>query len=160
MNRLPVSAFCSVVLLSFAGLSAFSGCDSLSSVRQKIAAREAPHTHLFKATSRATYEAARVAIDKMGFKFVRGGAAQGELEAVSAIGSGDTLSSSRQITLRMKLDGSVEGATEASVWMSEIIERDSSNHAGMGTGSPLRDTPLYEVFFRNVQQGIDSPKKP
>lgn len=150
-------------LLALLSLAAFAGCESLSdatsSVREKIAAREQPRTHTYKAPQRATYDAARTAIDQMGFRFIRGGAAQGELEAVSGVSSSDTLRSSRQITLKLRLNSSLDGGTEAALLLAEVIESDSSGRAGLGTSAPLRDTPLYEVFFRNVQLALDAPKK-
>ena len=150
-------------LLALLSLALFPGCESLSeattSAREKIAAREQPRTHLYRAPKRATYEAARVAVEQMGFRFVRGGAAQGELEAVSGLSSSDTLRGSRQITLKLRLKAALDGGTEAALLLSEIIESDSSGRAGQGTATPLRDTPLYEVFFRNTQVAIDAPKK-
>ncbi len=153
----------SLALLALLPLAALCGCESLSkagsNVREKIVAREQARTHTFKASQRATYDAAKVAVEQMGFRFVSGGAAQGKLEAVSGIASGDTLRSSRQVTLKLRLTEAVEGLTEASLVLAEIVESDSSSRAGMGVGSPLKDTPLYEVFFRNVQIAMDSPKK-
>ena len=149
--------------LALLALSAFTGCESLSeatgSVRQKLAAREQPRTHVYPAAQRATYDAARSAVEQMGFRFIRGGAAQGELEAVSGLSSSDTLRGSRQITLKLRLKSALDGGTEAALLLSEVIESDSSARAGQGTTTPLRDTPLYEVFFRNVQLAIDAPKK-
>jgi hypothetical protein len=81
------------------------------------------------------------------------------MEAVSGVSSNDSLRSARQITLKLQLKEVVEGMTEASLVLSEIIESDSRSSAGMGTGAQLNDTPLYEVFFRNVQQALDAPKK-
>jgi hypothetical protein len=140
-----------------------SGCESLSdatsSVREKLAAREEPRTHSYTTPQRATYEAARVAVVEMGFKVTRGGAAQGELDAVSDVSSNDTLRGSRQITLKLRLRPALDGGTDASILLQEIIESDSSGRPGMGTATPLRDTPLYEVFFRTVQQKLDAPRK-
>ena len=151
------------VLCAVLSLAVFSGCESLSeattSVRDKLAAREQPRTHTYQAAQRPTYEAARVAVEQMGFRFIRGGAAQGELEAVSGLSSGDTLRSARQIILKLRLNPTLDGGTEASLLLSEVIESDSRGRAGQGTSVALRDTPLYEVFFRNVQLAIDAPRK-
>jgi hypothetical protein len=151
------------VLFALWALFALSGCESLSeassSVRDRLIAREQPRRHVYKAPQRSTYDAARLAVEQMGFRFLRGGAAQGEIEAVSGLSSGDTLRSSRQITLKLRLDATLDGGTEASLWLSEVIESDSRGRAGQGTSTPLRDTPLYEVFFRTVQTGIDAPRK-
>lgn len=151
------------VFLALLSLAVFSGCESFSdatsSVREKLSAREQPRTHIYKAPQRATYDAARIAVERVGFRFIRGGAAQGELEAVSGLSSSDTLRGSRQVTLKLRLNATLEGGTEASLLLSEIIESDSSGRAGQGTSTTLRDTPLYEVFFRNVQQALDAPKR-
>ena len=47
----------------------------------------------------------------------------------------------------------MEGGTEVRLTLKEIIE-DSSEHLGMATTSPLRDTPLYEVFFHAIQANL------
>ena len=152
-----------LALLALLSLALFSGCASLSdattSVREKLAAREQPRTHLYQAPQRVTFEAARVAVEQMGFRIVRGGAAQGELDAVSGLSSSDTLRGSRQITLKLRLQSALDGGTEAALRLTEVIESDSRGRAGQGTATPLRDTPLYEVFFRNVQVAIDARKK-
>ena len=61
-----------LALLALLSLALFSGCESLSdattSVREKIAAREQARTHLYQAPQRATYEAARVAVEQMGLE--------------------------------------------------------------------------------------------
>ena len=152
-----------LALLGLLSLALFSGCESLSdattSVREKLAARDQPRTHRYQAPPRATYAAARAAVEQMGFRFVRGGAAEGELEAVSGLSSSDTLRGSRQIALRLRLTPALDGGTEAALRLTEVIEGDSRGRAGQGTATPLRDTPFYEVFFRNVQAAIDAPKK-
>ena len=59
-----------------------------ASVRERVAARTAPHTHLFAAESRELYAATRSAVDAMGYRFLRGGPAQGEIDGgVSNIGA-------------------------------------------------------------------------
>jgi hypothetical protein len=44
-----------------------------------------------------------------------------------------------------------------SVSFGEIIEDNSLNAPGMATETPLKDTPLYEVFFRNVDKALKAP---
>jgi hypothetical protein len=152
-----------LALVALLSLGAFCGCESISEattrVREKLAARDQPRVHLYKAAQRPTFDAARAAVEQMGFRFVRGGAAQGELEAVSGLSSSDTLRGSRQITLKLRLTTALDGGTEAALRLSEIIESDSRGRPGQGTATPLQDTPLYEVFFRNVQLALDSPKR-
>lgn len=138
----------------------FSGCEAVSDVREKFSSREQPRTHAYTSDPRTTYEAARRASEQMGYRFVRGGAAQGELEALSGIATSDTMNSSRQISLSAKFVGTLEGGTEVQLLFREINEGDSARRAGQATATTLRDTPQYEVFFRTVQQLLEAPKKP
>lgn len=143
---------------------AFAGCESLAdatdSVREKLAARDQPQTHVYpEVAPRAVYEAARVAIGEMSFRILRGGAAQGELDAINGVSTGDTLRSARQVSLKVRLHATLDGGTEVQTWMKEVIEADSANRAGTATETPLRDTPLYDTFFRNLQKAIDAQKK-
>ena len=150
-----------LVVLLVAATFAFAGCESLSdasaSVREKIAARDQPRVKTFSAPSRETYDAVRQAAAKMGYRYVRGGPAQGQFEGVSEVGAGDLSGSSRQTSVKVRLHATLDGTgTDASVRFTEIIESDSSNRMGMATENTMRDTPLYEVFFRNVQQALDA----
>jgi len=144
---------------------ALAGCDSLSdatqNVRAKIAARSEPRqVRDFSAPSRAAYEAVRTAAHAMGFQFLRGGAAQGEFEAVNSVAPGETSRSARQIAMKVRLHGDPDGATtEIGVLFTEIIEADSTNRASLATETPLPDGPQYETFFREVQRALDAQKK-
>lgn len=137
-------------------LLVLAGCDSLSGAadrwREKLADREEPQVRDYAASPRATYEAVRVVADQMGFRFQRGGPAQGQFEAVSGVGLGDVPGSARQISLRVRLAATPDGGTEVKVVLKEIKEADSANRAGVATETPLRDTPLYDTFLRSVQR--------
>ena len=140
-----------------------AGCETLSdatiNVREKLAARDEGRTKTYSAPPRETYEAVRAAANQMGYRFVRGGAAQGEFEAVNSVTSDDSRRGSRQISMKAKLHGTLDGkGTDITVRLTEVLESDSANKAGMATESPLRDTPQYEVFFRSVQQALDGKK--
>ena len=52
-----------------------------------------------------------------------------------------------------------EAGTSVSVAFNEIIESDSKNQPGMATETPMRDTALYEVFFRNLREALQAPPK-
>jgi hypothetical protein len=155
MKILPaIAACCAAALLS--------GCESgfEDTVRSAIAPREAPRTRVFQASQKATYAAALAAADQMGYRFVRGGPAEGKLEELSGISTGDDSGSSRQIAMRVRLSSDEEGSTSVSVAFNEIIESDSKNLPVMATETPMRDTALYEVFFRNLQEALQaSPKQ-
>jgi hypothetical protein len=149
-------------LLGVLAVLAVAGCESFSnatmSVREKIGGREPPRVRTYAATPRETYDAVRTATAQMGYRFVRGGAAQGEFEAISAISRGETHASARQIAMKVDLHPTLDAkGTEVAIRLTEIIEADSSNRAGQGTEAPLRDTPQYDVFFRRVGQVLGVP---
>jgi hypothetical protein len=128
--------------------------DATTSVRERVSARDPVHAQTYAAEQRATYEAVRTAATQMGYRFLRGGPAQGEFEAVSAVGAGERMGSARQLAMKVKLERAPEGGTNVSVKITEIIEADSSNRAGQATQTPLRDTPQYDVFFRRVGEAL------
>ena len=149
-------------IVILAALAVLTGCESLSSatgaVRERLAAREEVKTHTFSAPPRVAYDAVRTAATQMGYRYVRGGPAQGEFEAVSGVRAGETHGSARQITMKVRLRATLDGTgTEVAVSLTEIIERDSSNRAGQATGTALRDTPQYEVLFQRIGQVLASP---
>ena len=154
MKILPATAACCAMLL-------LAACDSGvgDSVRSALGSREAPRSRVFQADQKAAYEAARAAADSMGYRYVKGGPAQGELEELSGISSGDEVGSSRQITMRVHLGPDASGGTSVSVSFGEIIEADSATQPGMATETPMKDTPLYEVFFRKLQAALLAPPK-
>jgi hypothetical protein len=95
----------------------------------------------------------------MGYSFLRGGAAQGEFEALNSVSQGQTTRSARQLAMKVKLHASPDGkSTEVGVVFSEILEADSSNRAGMATETILPDGPQYETFFREVQRALEVQK--
>lgn len=137
---------------------AAGGCESLSdatsSVREKFAARNEPRTKTFSAPPRVVFDAVRAAADHMGYRMTRGGPAQGEYEGVSGVGPGESVGSARQVGIKVRLHGTLDGTgTDVSVRFTEIVESNSSGR-GLATEATMRDTPLYEVFFRNVQQTL------
>lgn len=152
--RLPLDLF-------FAGLAlALSGCGSISdatgAVRDRIANRDESRARSYPAAQRVTYDAVRIAAQQMGYRMVRGGAAQGQFEAVSGIGRGEGVGS-RQLALKARLEPNPEGGTQVTVRITEILERDPTHRPGQATETPLRDSPQYEVFFRAVEQALKDP---
>ena len=129
-------------------------------VAEKVAAREEPRVRDYAAPPRAVYEAIRAAAGQLGFRFLRGGAAQGEFDAVSGVGQGDVPNSARQISLKVRVHAAGESGSEVTVVLKEVVETDSANHAGRATETPLRDTPLYDSFLRAIQKALDAQKSP
>lgn len=150
------------ILFSFCALG-LGGCAAVSekaaTVRETLATRgDEGRTKTVKAAPRLVYEGVRAAAGQMGYRFVRGGPAQGEFDAVSAVGQGEDVRSARQVAMKVKLRGTIDGATEITIRLTEIIEANASARGGMATETPLRDTPQYEVFFRRVEQALGAAK--
>ena len=153
MKLISIAAACCAAAL-------MSGCQSglTDDLHAALGPRESPRTRVYQADQRATYEAAKAVIEQMGYRFVRGGPAQGEIEALSAISGGDERGSARQISMRIKLRPGPESGTEMELSLTEILEGDSVNQRAMATQTPLIDTPLYRDFFRNVQTALNGPR--
>lgn len=150
---------CLACLAGLAFALTLAGCESMSdattSVREKFAERNAPQTRSYPAAQRPVFDAAKVAAEQMGYRITRSGASQGIVEAVSGVRLGDGgVGSSRQLSMKVKLDPSLDGGTTVSVRITEISESDSSNKAGLATERPLKDTPQYEVFFQRVDAAL------
>ena len=150
-----VCAGATFVAVLLAGCESFS--DAASGVRERIAGKDSARVQTFAAEPRETYEAVRSSAQQMGYRFIRGGAAQGEFEGLSGVASGDRTGTARQLSMKVKLEQSIEGGTQLTVRITEILEADSSNRPGMATETPLRDTPQYDVFLRRVQQTLEAP---
>lgn len=139
-----------------------SGCqfmDSASSgVKERWTARNTGRTHNYTADSKALYNAAVQAAKTLDFRVIKGGPAQGFFDAVNKIQSDNSFSSSRQLSMKVKITH-VGEECELRLIINELIEEDSRRAMGMSTETPLVDTPLYEVFFRTVQQNLAKTSK-
>ena len=140
-----------------------TGCGSISdatdAVRGRLAGREDAKTRAYAAAPRDTYDALRHAAVQMGYRIVRGGPAQGELEAISGVKAGESHGSARQLSMKVRLRASLDGSgTEVTVRLTEIVEPDSSNRPGQATEVALRDTPQYEVLFEKLGQVLAGRK--
>lgn len=146
-------------VLPLMALLLLAGCDTVESVRDRMAEGAPPQERIFAAEPKATYAAARAALISLGFKQTHGGPAEGTLDALSAIQPGDNPGGARQVSIHAELRA-VEGGTAVDVQMREIIEDDSEHHPGMATNSALRDTPMYEVYFHAIQAALaPGPRK-
>jgi hypothetical protein len=155
MKTLSAAALCLASAL-------LCGCGSTigDSVQSVLSPREAPRTRAFQADGRATYDAAKAAAEEMGYRYIRGGPAEGELDELSEIAGGDDSGSSRQLSLKVRLSPADPSGTSVEVSFEEILESSQNGAApGLATETPLRDTPLYEVFFRTLGQHLGAPAK-
>ena len=144
-------------LLALLGLL-LAGCEQMpESLRDRMPGGSGaqPHIRAFPADPKATFAAARTALDQMGYRVTGGGPAQGRISALSDVSRGDWPGSSHQFSLQAEFHPTLDGSgTEVSVRMTEVIEDDSVNHQGQGTETALMDTPLVEVFFHGIQQNL------
>jgi hypothetical protein len=155
MKIFPAAALCIV--------SAFiAGCDSTvgDSVQSALSPRESPRTRIFQADGKATYEAAKAAAEELGYHFVKGGPAQGELVEMSEVQTGDETTGSRQLSLKVTLTPADPSGTSVEASFEEILESSQNGAApSLATETPLKDTPLYEVFFRNLGKDLAAPPR-
>jgi hypothetical protein len=61
--------------------------------------------------------------------------------------------------MKVRLSPADPSGTSVEVALEEILETESSSLPGLATETPLRDTPLYEVFFRNLGKALKAPPK-
>jgi hypothetical protein len=143
------------------GAIAFGGCDTLedasSNVRERFGARDQARGKTFSSPPHVVFDAVKIAASNMGYRQTRGGPAQGEFEAINNVSVGETAGTAQQFAVKVRLHGGLDGnSTDVSVRFTEILETGSGSGRGMGTETTMKDTPLYEVFFRNVQQALDA----
>jgi hypothetical protein len=151
------------LLLLLAGSALFFGCSSTDSISFPAPIKErfsgpTYRTRVVKGDQRKVYEAAKAALKQMSFRYVSGGPAQGKLHAISGLSTSSDMRGSRQVELDVKLSPAPDG-TEVALLFSEITEDDFSKRPGMGTSSPMRDSALYEVYFRHIEQALEKPAR-
>jgi hypothetical protein len=133
-----------------------AGCESVSEQISAPFVPPQPKSQVFAADERTTYAAARAALNDLGFGFVRGGPAQGVIEALSSVQTGGdiSLNSARQLQLEAHFSSAAEGGTQVDVVMHELVQSDMDQHPGMGTSTVLRDSAFYEEFFHAIGQHL------
>jgi hypothetical protein len=137
----------------------FSGCESTPGEEMGRLGPPPAKTRTFQADPRAVYDAARVALAQMSFRVTGGGPAQGRIEAVSGLSTGDSLQSTRQISISIQITPLDDGSSEVSAELKEAVEEDSADRPGFATETRLKDTPYYDVFFNGLGQALVAPKK-
>lgn len=128
-------------------------------VEQQVTGDYPTRTRNFPGDLPTVYAAARQAIKQMGYRVTKGGVREAYLDASSRVLPGDDASTWRQFGVHAEFQQSLDGkSTDVVVSMSET---DAPNEPGMssrsGSETPLRDTPLYEVFFRAIQDALGKP---
>lgn len=159
--RMRLIAFRSSIVLLAAVLGLFSGCDSMESMRSSVKDRIGgvpPKVRTFEGNQRQLYDAARKAMETLGYQLSSGGPAQGRLEGLSRIGGGDDFRSSRQRSISIRLQELDGGRVEVQVQLTEILEESSNRSAMPATETPLRDPAAYDVFFEELERSLPTAK--
>lgn len=112
---------------------------------------------VFPDAPRDVYGSVRAVVTRLGYRVVRGSAAQGDLEAVSAVVPGGDPGSSRQLVLRVRLTPAQEGTT-VRVRVAELREADSSRRAGHATEAPLPPGPRHEALLAELGRELTAQK--
>jgi uncharacterized protein YceK len=146
----------SLLLLLLASTSLLlSGCSSMESAKDSVherwTARYEGRNKAFTADQKQAYAAAQYAAKQLGLRVTRGGANQGTLEAVSMLESDASLRGSRQIALKLRITREGEGVS-VNLLFTEVVADDSSRASAMGMETPMKDSPLYELFFGHMAQ--------
>lgn len=144
-------AFLAFGVLAFCSAGCSSITDRIRDLREKAATRGTPHVRTFAVDRRTAYAAAVAALPKVGLQYQRGGAAQGELEAISAQSAAGNGNRRSQLVLTVRLVDTLDGGAEVRAWLEEYIETDARKLSGRATGAPAPDLALYEAFFNALE---------
>lgn len=144
------------LLLAAGGVS---GCAVADAAGQAVQRRlqDPAVERTFPGTPRDAYASLRAVVGRLGYRVVRGSPAQGELEAVGAVGAGVDPGSSRQVVLRIRLPAA-EGGTVVRVRLAEVREEDSSRRAGYATEVPLPPGPRHEALLAELGRELEAQK--
>src|SRR5690606_3406737 len=116
---------------------AFNGCESVrndlgAGVRERFSG-PVYQRRVVEAEAQAVFDAARVALEQLGFRITRAGAAQQVIDGVGGLASDDRLRGSRQRTAKVRFAAASEGGVEVSALFTEVVENDFSAGAGRAT---------------------------
>lgn len=134
-----------------------AGCETSGGLGERFRPAE-PELRSYDFPAVRVHAAARIALQRMGFKITRSSESGGRLEAVNAVRADAALRGASQITVKIALEETLDGGTDMRVWMTEIVEDSFSGAGGYGTRTPLRASPLYEVLFREAEQVLGLPE--
>jgi hypothetical protein len=137
-----------------------AGCDSVDSVRTTMQDRisaVAPKARTVSGDKHQVFEAARRAMEKCGYQFTGGGAAQGRLDGLTRIEGGDDLRSSRQRAISIDMDDLDGGRVDVHVKIKDIVEGDFGRSAMPATETPVRDPAVYDAFFDEIEHQLKTP---
>jgi hypothetical protein len=138
-----------------------AGCQSVSEqIRAPFVAPQ-PKSRVFAADERTTYAAAQAALGELGFGYLRGGPAQGVIEALNGVQTGGegSMTGGRQLQIEAHFSSVADGGTQVDVVMHELVQGDLNQNPGMGTSTWLGDSPVYEEFFAGIGRHLTAVNK-
>lgn len=146
-----------VVLLFAFALLALAGCESTGGLGERFKPAE-PQRQEYEVSLDRVHESVRNALVFMGFKVTRANAARGTIEAVNAVRADAQLRGASQVSVKVRLESTLDGGTVMEVWMTEIVEDAFTGAGGYGTRTPLKASPLYDVLFRETERLLQTPE--
>jgi hypothetical protein len=152
------------ILFLFGLAALFAGCESsdnpIERVRQQVTGDYPTQFRTFPADEKTTFNAAKDSLKAMGFHFTRGGQAQGIMHAASEIEPGEKMGTLHQFNLTANFQTNLDGKScDVTVSLTEAIADDVGGKLGAGSEAPLRDTALYNVFFRDIDVALGQGDK-
>ena len=134
-------------------LTATSCSSNLTNLREQF--NPTYQTINVEADERAAFAASLAALTQMGYTITASGAAQGKIEAISAIIPGDSAqAAARQTTVSVRFTTAPDSGTAIQILFTEIHDGDRSGRGGYATKQPLANSPLYAVFQNYVAEAL------
>ncbi|MFM1852389.1 MAG: hypothetical protein RIS54_2073 [Verrucomicrobiota bacterium] len=146
-----------VVSFFTCALLALAGCENTGGLGERFKPAE-PQRQEYEASLERVHASARNALVFMGFKVTRASAARGTIEAVNAVRADAQLRGASQVSVKVRLESTLDGGTVMEVWMTEIVEDAFTGAGGYGTRTPLKASPLYDVLFRESERLLQTPE--
>ena len=138
------------ILLLLIGVSGLlGGCSSIATRMQDRYVAVAPQERVFAATQKIVYEAAQLAVKRVGLLLGRKSFASGRIEAYTPIRSGDPTSDARQTTLSIRLDAADPASTRVGVLVWEHLQ---GAFPGGVSDQALPQHGLYIMYFDALEQ--------
>jgi hypothetical protein len=139
---------------------ALAGCDSVPSLSERFDPVP-PQTRIYKAERAAAFDAARHAMEQIDFKVTRSGEAQGIVDGLSRVETGNSFQGARQYAMDVRLSDASPGHTAVAVLLRQQDE--STSFAG-ATDKPVREHGLYGTYFAAFehelgQKGVPAPSE-
>ena len=140
-----------LTLATFALTFLLTGCDTVSNHISERFEAVPPKTRNYPVEQKIVFEAAQQAVRTIDFRLSRAAGAQGIVDGISRIQSGDSLRDARQHSIEVRLHAYEPGTTQVDVLVRE--QQESADFAG-ATNLALREHGLYDSYFAALEQAL------